>query len=119
LPTDRFTHRRHLHLAWLYLRRYGFPAGAVRFVETLRAYVAHHGVPQKYHETMTWAYVVLLNEELCLRAPAGETFEQLMLRRPDLLSHRNGPLFRYYSAAQLDGEEARRVFVLPYPPRAA
>lgn len=39
--------------------------------------------------------------------------------RPDLLDHRNGPISRCYSKAQLDSPEARRVFILPAPQRGA
>ena len=113
LPADRFDHRGHLRMAWLYLRRHGWPDGAVRFMAALRAYVTHLGATQKYHETITWAYLVLLNEELTLRSPPAESFEQLLERRPELRTHRGGPLFRLYTAAQLEGDDARRVFVLP------
>jgi hypothetical protein len=111
-----FTHRRHLAFAWHYLQRHGFPQGAARFVEVLKAYVEHVGAAGKYHETITWAYLVLLNEELVLRANRDEPFESLVQRRPDLLDHRSGPLARIYSKEQLDQPDARRVFLLPRAP---
>jgi hypothetical protein len=113
LPPDEFTHARHLHLAWLHLRLHGFPGGAVRFVNTLKRYVARAGAPAKYHETITWAYIVLLNEELVLRAKSDETFAELVARRPELLSHRGGALSRYYTPEQLGSADARRAFLLP------
>jgi hypothetical protein len=118
LPPESFDHRCHLRMAWLYLRWYGFPHGATRFMEALRAYVNHLGVPQKYHETITWAYFVLLNEELTLRAQPGETFDELLLRRPDFLARGNGSLLRYYTPERLQSDEARRVFLLPQQPSA-
>ncbi|HWK51802.1 MAG TPA: hypothetical protein VNR40_18040 [Steroidobacter sp.] len=119
LDPAQFSHRLHLSLAWSYLQREGFPDGALQFRRHLQDYVAAVGAQGKYHETMTWAYLMLLNEELCLRSPAGESFEAMIQRRPDLLDHRNGPISRCYSKAQLDSPEARRVFMLPAIERGA
>jgi hypothetical protein len=113
LDPARFDHRLHLSLAWTYLQREGFPEGALRFRQHLRAYVAKVGAQAKYHETITWAYLVLLNEELSLRSARGEPFEAMIQRRPDLLDHRNGAIARCYSKSQLDSPDARRVFLLP------
>lgn len=113
LDPARFDHRLHLSIAWSYLQRDGFPEGALRFRQFLKAYVAKVGAEGKYHETITWAYLVLLNEELSLRAPPGESFDEMIQRRPDLLDHRNGAIARCYSKSQLDSPDARRVFSLP------
>lgn len=48
--------------------------------------------------------------------PAGESFDAMIQRRPDLLDHRNGAVAQCYSKAQLDSPEARRVFMLPASP---
>ncbi|MDY6944947.1 MAG: hypothetical protein SXG53_04440 [Pseudomonadota bacterium] len=117
LDPSQFSHRVHLSLAWQYLQRDGFPRGAQQFREHLQRYVATVGAQSKYHETITWAYLVLLNEELCLRAPPGESFESMIGRRPDLLDHRNGPIAQCYSKAQLESPEARRVFMFPVSER--
>ena len=113
LDPSRFNHRLHLSLAWNYLQRDGFPEGAAAFCRHLKNYVARVGAVDKYHETITWAYLVLLNEELALRAVPGEDFETMIQRRPDLLDHRDGAISRCYSKAQLDQPAARRVFLLP------
>jgi hypothetical protein len=113
LDPARFDHRLHLSLAWTYLQRDGFPEGALCFRRHLKAYVAKVGAEGKYHETITWAYLVLLNEELSLRSPPGESFDAMIHRRPDLLDHRNGAMARSYCKSQLDSAEARRVFLLP------
>lgn len=113
LDPAQFSHRMHLSLAWRYLQRDGFPEGAAQFRNHLQRYVAKVGAQGKYHETISWAYLVLLNEELCLRSPPGESFDAMIQRRPDLLDHRNGAIARCYSKAQLDSADARRVFQLP------
>lgn len=113
LPPEQFSHRQHLALAWSYLQRDGFPQGAARFRSDLANYVRAVGAAAKYHETMTWAYLVLLNEEMTLRSPRNESFDSMIERRPDLLDHRDGALASCYSKEQLEDPDARRVFVLP------
>ena len=113
LPPSQFSHRRHLALGRHYLRQFGFPAGAQRFCERLQAYVTSVGASAKYHETITWAYLVLMNEELTLRSQPDEHFDAMIARRPDLLDHRNGALAQVYDERELESPEARRVFVLP------
>jgi hypothetical protein len=113
LEPSQFNHRLHLSLAWNYLQRDGFPEGALAFRRHLQTYVARVGAADKYHETLTWAYLVLLNEEMTLHSPPGEDFEAMIRRRPDLLDHRSGAISRCYSKAQLDQPAARRVFLLP------
>jgi hypothetical protein len=119
LDPARFNHRLHLSLAWSYLQRDGFPEGALHFRRHLKAYVAAVGAQGKYHETITWAYLALLNEEMSLRSAPGESFDTMIERRPDLLDHRNGAIARSYSKAQLDVPDARRVFLLPTVERVA
>jgi hypothetical protein len=114
LAPAEFSHRQHLSLGWIYLRRYGFPGGVARFCDRLRDYVAAIGATGKYHETITWAYMVLMHEEMTLRSPPGETFAAMVERRPDLLDHRNGALANCYPPTQLESADARRVFVLPH-----
>lgn len=113
LPASEFSHRRHLLVGWTYLQRHGFPEGALQFRERLKAYVASVGANAKYHETVTWAYMVLMNEEMSLRSPPGESFDSMIERRPDLLDHRHGALSHCYAPEDLEAAEARRVFVLP------
>lgn len=119
LDPARFNHRLHLSLAWTYLQRDGFPEGALHFRRHLKAYVVAVGAQDKYHETITWAYLALLNEEMSLRSAPGESFDAMIERRPDLLDHRNGAIARSYSKAQLDVPDARRVFLLPTVERIA
>lgn len=113
LPASQFTHRLHLELGWSYLQRHGFPQGVVKFCESLRAYVDAVGATAKYHETITWAYMILMNEERTLRSPPAESFDAMVLRRPDLLDHRQGVLSQCYTPEQLQSTDARRVLMLP------
>lgn len=113
LPPSQFSHRLHLELGWAYLQRHGFPHGVIRFCERLRAYVEAVGAAAKYHETITWAYMILMNEERTLRSAPGESFDAMVQRRPDFLDHRQGTLSQCYTPEQLESAEARRVLMLP------
>ena len=113
LPPSQFSHRLHLAMGWRCLRQHGFPEGVIEFERRLRAYVESVGASAKYHETVTWAYMVLMNEEMTLRSAPDEPFDLMIERRPDLLDHRSGALAQCYPREQLDDAAARCVFVLP------
>jgi hypothetical protein len=66
------------------------------------------GVPHKYHATITWAYLIVLNDSM----QADETFDALLLRLPGLLDAR-GALRDSYDDRELFSDRARDHFVLP------
>jgi N-formylglutamate deformylase len=111
IDPNAFHHREHLYVAWCYLRALPLEDALARYVRHLRALVAALGVPDKYHATMTWAYVVLLHEAMD-KSP-GATFDDLLVKNPALLEPRAGALRAFYAPAELDSQEARRRFVLP------
>jgi hypothetical protein len=106
-----FRHREHLYVAWCYLRELSLEEALARYVHHLRHLVTALGVPDKFHATITWAYMVLLHEAM-ERSP-GVSFDELLAANPALLTPRAGALSAYYDREQLDSDEARRRFVLP------
>lgn len=113
LPPDAFDHAAHVRAAWLCLKRDGFAGGMARFRANLRAFAARHGAPEKYHETVTVAFLALIHERLH-GAPAGEDWRGFAARNPDLF--RRDILQRYYRPETLASPQAKAVFVLE--PRA-
>jgi hypothetical protein len=111
LPSAAFHHRDHVRLAWLYLRRLPAPAALGRFTEGLKRFAAAKGKPGLYHETITWAYLLLIHERMA-RA-AADTWEEFARRNEDLLLWNPSILDRYYHQETLGSELARRVFVMP------
>ena len=109
LPNEQFHHRDHLRLALIYLARHGRAEAAVRLGQAIRTYAAHHGKADKYHETVTQAWVQLLGSARG-RAP-GASFEELLAANPELLDKHL--IERYYSPALLHSEAAHLLFVLP------
>ena len=68
LPAAGFHHPDHVRVVWLYLRRYPVLETLNRFSESLKRFAAANGKANLYHETITWAYVLLVNERyLCSR----------------------------------------------------
>jgi hypothetical protein len=106
-----FHHREHLYVAWCYLRELPLEEALARYVHHLRRLAAALGAPQKFHATMTWAYVVLLDG--AMRRSPGAAFDDLLAENPALVDHRRGALYDHYDRAELDSEEARLRFVLP------
>lgn len=112
LDPARFGHRDHVRLAWIYLRRHGLLEAIGRYREGLVRFAEHHGVAGRYHETVTWAMVVLTHERIAA-APAVDDFGAFAAANPDLMRWRGGAFFDYYGEDVLDSERARHTFVLP------
>jgi hypothetical protein len=111
LPEGAFRHRDHVRLAWLYLRRLPPAAALERFAEGLRRFAASVGKSGLYHETITWAFLLLIRERM---GRGGEdTWPAFAERNPDLLAWKPSILDRYYRSETLASDLARRVFVLP------
>ena len=111
LPPDRFRHRDHVHVVWLYLAEGSLLATLGRFPAALRRYAAAHGNPGLYHETITWALILLIHERRC-RGGAAASWEVFAAANPDLFEW-PGVLHRYYRKGTLDTPGARTFFHLP------
>jgi hypothetical protein len=105
-------HRDHVRVAWLYLRRDPLWIALPRFCADLRRFAASAGKPNLYHETITWAYFLILQERMHDR-PEPDSWEAFAAANADLLRWRPSVLERYYTAETLFSERARRAFVLP------
>jgi hypothetical protein len=112
LPNSAFHHRDHVRLAWLYLRRHPPLEALARFADGLRRFATANGHPGLYHETITWAFLLLIRERM-ERGEAGGTWDGFAQANPDLLSWKPSILDRYYRPETLGSEVARRVFVMP------
>lgn len=112
IDPEAFDHEAHIYLGWLYLERFEIPEAIRRFSTALRKLTEELGVPDKYHETITWFYLLLLAERR-LSSPSQDWFS--FRRENDDLFGRGDRsiLFRYYNRATLADPGARRVFVLP------
>ncbi len=111
-PPDTFHHAEHVRLAFEYLRRYTALEALERFSSALKRFAAAQGKPDRYHETITWAYLLLIRERLA-RADCAQSWEEFIERNSDLLLWKGGVLATLYRQDTLDSDLARHTFVLP------
>jgi hypothetical protein len=112
LAVDAFDHDAHIHVAWLYLEQYPVLQAAQRYSDALRRLTMTLGIPGKYHETITWFFMFLIDERRRNVQP-GDWY--LFRRRNADLFARGAQsiLHRYYCGETLAGDSARQSFVLP------
>jgi hypothetical protein len=111
-PAAGFHHADHVRVAWLYLGRMPLLAAAERFTTRLRLFAEAQGKPDRYHETITIAYLLLIHDRIVARG-RGRMWREFAEANPDLLAWRPSILDRYYSPATLDSATARHTFVWP------
>ncbi len=111
LPKDAFHHTQHVRVAWLFVRRYGIQQALQEFPLALKRFATAKGAPTLYHETITWAYLLLINERQ-QRAPAAD-WSTFASANADLLSWKPSILDTFYTRATLASDLAKRTFVMP------
>ncbi|HEX2115425.1 MAG TPA: hypothetical protein VHM01_13545 [Alphaproteobacteria bacterium] len=109
LPSSEFHHAAHVRAAYIYLRGGGFVEAIARMSAMVQRYAAGHGKAGLYHETVTVAFLSLINERLHRCGDAG-CWSAFAAENPDLLDGRI--LHRYYRPETLKTQVAREVFVL-------
>lgn len=113
-PYEQWRHRAHLKVAYLYLRKYPFDEALRRVCAGIRAYNKSKNVPEGptmgYHETMTHAWVHLIDATLLEHGPA-ETADAFLDRHPHL--GKKEILRTHYSPEVFTSPRAKAEFVEP------
>ncbi len=112
VPDGGFHHAQHVRVAWYYLRHRPLLDALETFQARLRAFALAQGKPDLYHETITTAYVLLINERLDNGARDAD-WDAFAARNADLLSWKPSILQRYYRDETLWSDRAKRTFVMP------
>jgi len=112
LSPNAFHHADHVRMGFAYLRQYPLLVALDKFSAALKRFAIANGMPNLYHETITWTYLLLINERIA-RAEQPQDWEQFARANPDLLTRQGGVLDRYYSKDSLQSELSRRVFIFP------
>ena len=108
----RFGHREHLQITFALLHETADLAAAARLRIALRRFAANRGAPERYHETLTWAWLVVVDERR--RQVPEATFDELVARFPELLDAEHGALAAHYDVPAITRcARARSGFVLP------
>lgn len=112
LANEAFHHQEHVRVAFLYLSRYSALEALQRFSTALVRFAAAHGKTTLYHETVTWAYILLIRERLA-RSGRKQTWTEFQCANADLFDRKQDILKKYYQPETLQSELAKRTFVFP------
>ena len=106
-----FDHEAHVFVAWRYVIQYDLLEAIERYRDTLKRLTSSVGMPDKYHETITWFFIVLVAERA--RRNPDQDWDAFRQANTDLLRRHPGIILDYYTADTLGSADARRNFVLP------
>jgi len=109
-PVTLFHHREHLRVAWLYLKASDVTRAAERMAAGVRRFANHHGATQKYHHTLTLAWMRLVAAALA-ETPEGCACEEFLAAHPELRD--KSLLAKYYSQKLLQTTAAREGWAEP------
>jgi len=107
--SERFGHRQHVHLTWLAVRTVGTQAAIPLVSDGIQETARYAGAPQKYHTTMSRAWVELVGHHA--DTDPAPTFDTFADGNPELLDKRL--LSRFYTSATLASDRARAGRVDP------
>ncbi len=107
-----FHHADHVRVAFAYVSELSLLDAIARFSAALKRFALSKGKPNLYHETITWAYLLLIHERV-VRAGRVQPWEEFAAGNPDLLVWKGGVLTTLYRQETLDSDLARQTFILP------
>src|SRR6266849_3723158 len=111
-PAGSLHHADHIRVAFAYLSQYPVLEALQKFCAALQRFATAQGKPHLYHETITWAYLILIRERQA-RAGCAQTWEEFAEQNADLLIWKGGLIERFYRKETLDSDLARHTFVFP------
>lgn len=109
-PAD-FDHEAHILVGWRYLQDLSLPDALSRFTRAIKRLTRKLGVSSKYHETITWFYLIKIAER-CTGETASD-WSDFKTANPDLFAGNPRLIDNYYSKRLLSSDKARHMFVLP------
>jgi hypothetical protein len=107
-----FHHADHVRVAFAYVSELPILDAIARFSAALKRFAQAKGKPNLYHETITWAYLLMIRERIA-RAGRTQSWEEFAESNPDLLQWKGGILTTLYHRESLDSDLARQIFILP------
>jgi hypothetical protein len=111
LDPGGFNHEAHIMVGWWYLQELSLLDAIVRFTGAIRRLTRKLGVASKYHETITWFYLLKIAERC--RGMAPHDWQGFKAANPDLFEWSPSLIEQYYSDNLLWSDAARGSFVLP------
>jgi hypothetical protein len=112
MPDGGFHHQQHVRVAWIYLGQQPLVPALARFIDALKQFALAQGQPDLYHETITVAFLLLIEDRIA-RHGRGAAWDEFAAAHADLVSGASSLLARYYSRDLLMSPVARTRFVWP------
>jgi hypothetical protein len=111
-PIESLDHAEHVRLAWTLLAQQPLLEAMCSCRRMLLAYAEHHGAADKYNETITCIYLLLIRDAMDRLRPDHDwaEFQQI---NPDLFRSPKDFLERWYPDAGAFTPEAKMAFRLP------
>jgi len=111
VPPEKFGHREHLRLAYVYLCDSSVAEASTRMRRALQAFLRANNVPaEKYHETLTGSWVQAVRHFMA-RGRNAASFEAFLKADDRLLDTRI--MLSHYTQDRLFSDAARQRFVPP------
>jgi hypothetical protein len=113
---EHFHHTDHVRMGSLYLCRFPALEALRRFSDALMNFAAANGKPALCHETITWAFLLLIRERVarwCQQSGRQPSWDEFTGDNWDLLNWKDNILRKYYRDETLASEFAKRTFVFP------
>lgn len=112
LDASIFNHSNHVKMAWIYLKKFELTDAMARFSKALRKFATANNAPKLYHETITFAFLILINQRMQI-SETKDDWDSFRETNPDLFDWKNNILKKYYREETLKSQFAKRVFVFP------
>jgi len=111
IDVDHFNHEAHVYMGWLYLEEFDVTESIARISAALERITLQLGVPDKYHATITWFFMLIIAERRAFAV--SKDWNSFRRDNNDLFRRDNNVLNRYYNKDTLTSSAARKRFVLP------
>jgi hypothetical protein len=108
---EAFDHRAHVYVGWLLVKAYPLAEAIKRFADALQRLTKSLNIEGKYHETITWFFMILIAERQA--ATQAASWEEFIAANEDLVDNSKALLESHYSPERLWSDEARNQFLLP------
>jgi hypothetical protein len=95
----------------MFVVKYGMPGALAEFTTAITRFADAKGATGLYHETITWAFLLLIAERQARQSAA--TWAEFEAANGDLMAWKPSILEKYYSKELLTSDLARRAFLMP------
>ena len=112
IDLDGFDHAQHVRVTYLLLRDRPLPETMIALRDSIRRIAARAGHPEKYHETITFAFAAIVNERM--QRSTARDWTAFSRENGDLLQWKGSSVLNlFYDRQMLSKDDSRRTFLLP------